>query len=234
MKLITLITIILLAINTNSQSIIVNYNLELLPPKGFESLSSDAKNLIYLMTKRVTDYEGQLIITQDRSYYQTITNLPLGDDSTVDVATSFTLNSNDKYYSKENIIYHITEKMITPVTLKYIQNVKWELLNEDAKLIKGIKCYKAVGTGLNIQGKETKVEAYYAPSFPYSYGPVGYLGLPGLILELKVEYIFYTLKDIEKLKKAKLIELPTEETMSLDVFRENLKRAESNLSNNKN
>jgi GLPGLI family protein len=52
------------------------------------------------------------------------------------------------------------------------------------------------------------VIAWYCPSIPYSFGPNGYSGLPGLILELQVRNVVYG---------ATQIELNTTETFEIDT-----------------
>lgn len=57
----------------------------------------------------------------------------------------------------------------------------------ETKKIDELECYKATklveySTSKGIQRKE--IIAWYCPKIPYSFGPKGYYGLPGLILEL--------------------------------------------------
>ncbi|MGY3793635.1 GLPGLI family protein [uncultured Aquimarina sp.] len=56
---------------------------------------------------------------------------------------------------------------------------EWELTNKVKKIDQYI-CYKAI-----LKNTDKKVEAWYTNKIKASYGPKGYYGLPGLILELK-------------------------------------------------
>jgi GLPGLI family protein len=49
---------------------------------------------------------------------------------------------------------------------------------------------------LGVIGKEVSkvVSAWYCPSIPYSYGPNGHFGLPGLIFELEDVGVLFALK----------------------------------------
>lgn len=70
----------------------------------------------------------------------------------------------------------------------------WKLTNEK-KIISGIECYKAT---IEIYGR--KWIAYYAPDYPFSFGPYKFGRLPGLIIELRDsnnEFIFTTKKIIK-------------------------------------
>ncbi len=69
---------------------------------------------------------------------------------------------------------------------------RWKMTDE-TRVINGKKCKKAVVRGL------LKIEAWYATDIPFSYGPLGYYGLPGLIVELETPSDIYTLKTFEYL-----------------------------------
>ncbi|WP_339833280.1 GLPGLI family protein [uncultured Flavobacterium sp.] len=85
----------------------------------------------------------------------------------------------------------------------------WLIYNE-SKIINGFTCYKSEYTlkSINRKGKEVKriVTAWFCPELPYSFGPNGYCGLPGLILELQDKNITYGVKKIEFKKNN--IEIP--------------------------
>ncbi len=94
---------------------------------------------------------------------------------------------------------------------------QWVLSNE-TKEIEGFLCYKATSENVvkNSEGVfRYPVIAWYCPKIPLSYGPNGYGGLPGLILELQVRNILYGVekinlnltppKTIPKMKKHKII-----------------------------
>lgn len=75
----------------------------------------------------------------------------------------------------------------------------WQILDE-SKEIMGYKCYKAIGEKIiiNDAGKFTdKIIAWFCPSIPLQYGPIGYGNLPGLIFELQTKKTLYGLKKIE-------------------------------------
>ncbi|MDT8346921.1 MAG: GLPGLI family protein [Flavobacteriaceae bacterium] len=94
-------------------------------------------------------------------------------------------------------------------------DLSWDLLPE-SKMIDGFLCYKAVTsyTTVNEAGSFIKkVIAWYAPNLPNPYGPAGFAGLPGLILELRDNKLLYYLKkisfkekyQIEKFEKGKIV-----------------------------
>lgn len=47
-----------------------------------------------------------------------------------------------------------------------------------------------------------EIEVWFTPELPYSFGPLGYNGLPGLILEMKRFEVTYKFKKIEQIDDA--------------------------------
>lgn len=75
----------------------------------------------------------------------------------------------------------------------------WTLTNESKK-IDGYLCYKAVNVDRVENGSDVfkhPIIAWYCPELPYSYGPIGYGNLPGLILELQVRNVVYGASKID-------------------------------------
>jgi len=74
---------------------------------------------------------------------------------------------------------------------------KW-ILTQDTKTIRGYLCYKATSTLVTKNSKGTfykPIAAWYAPKLSVPYGPKGYGGLPGLILQLtEGDFTFYVSK----------------------------------------
>ncbi len=81
----------------------------------------------------------------------------------------------------------------------HLDQKKWKLL-PDKKTINGHTCFKATKY-LPIDNKnQYKIEAWYTPDIPINHGPIGFGGLPGLIIKLKlsnVSEVSYILKSID-------------------------------------
>jgi len=114
--------------------------------------------------------------------------------------------SSDYYVdiSSKTIIYNSPESsMMGRKKDEYLIEKPMEtdwVLSGESKEINGILCYKATQTITYNNGVKdfTKVvTAWYAPSIPYSFGPNGYGGLPGLILELNDRFVTFGLKSIK-------------------------------------
>jgi GLPGLI family protein len=73
---------------------------------------------------------------------------------------------------------------------EYLINKKkiedWLITNE-SKIIDGNVCYKATATDIDYAGRgqnKFEISAWFCPKIPFSFGPVYYGNLPGLILEI--------------------------------------------------
>lgn len=58
----------------------------------------------------------------------------------------------------------------------------WKIEENSTKIVAGYKCIKATGTF-----RGSKVTAYFTKDLPYSAGPFKFFGLPGLILDVRVD-----------------------------------------------
>ncbi len=78
-------------------------------------------------------------------------------------------------------------------------DVKWKLINA-SKIINGYECYKAVTQTVTLGRKgeiKKDVVAWYSPAIPVSFGPIGFGGLPGLIIRLIYDNEVYTVEKID-------------------------------------
>lgn len=89
--------------------------------------------------------------------------------------------------------------------------IEWEISNE-IKVISNYTCYLATAIK-EVKGRKGiiryNVRAWYCPELTFSFGPIGYDGLPGLILELEINNEKYTAVKIKlNTKKDLKIEKP--------------------------
>ena len=91
------------------------------------------------------------------------------------------------------------------------------VLTKETKKINNYTCYKATTKFEVLAGSKPVVKnvvAWYCPELPYSYGPVGYGGLPGLIIELQENNNFYGIESLkinsnQKITPIKMYKLAT-------------------------
>lgn len=169
-----------------------------------------------------------------------------GDDHVMykDVKKKETIEVTD-FYSRT---FYIKDSLTTP---------KWEITQE-TKQIGNYLCIKAIqiipvskealesyekemekrnAKKTNfltpLQPKEKRIEAWFTPQIPIGHGPSRYHGLPGLILELKVDKeVFLATKIVLQSKELKPIEFPkVKKTLTQKEFAEMKKKKYESLQN---
>jgi GLPGLI family protein len=123
------------------------------------------------------------------------------------------------------------------IFLIHKSKVNWVLARDTLK-IDNYLCYKATTTQTieNSEGiHQLKVTAWYAPEISLPYGPDGFGGLPGLILQLENNGILTTVKRIEFLNNRTLkISSPTKGAkITEEEFNAIIKKRFENRNNNK-
>jgi GLPGLI family protein len=110
-----------------------------------------------------------------------------------------------------------------------ISGLNWELKKETKQIDKYL-CYKAITNYKIINSKGTfvkQITAWYAFDIPYRFGPKGYCGLPGLIIELNEDKVTYLVKkilfsddiiSINQLPKAKIITQKEIDEIAIDAM----------------
>ncbi len=90
------------------------------------------------------------------------------------------------------------------------KNFEWQITSE-SKTIDNFLCYKAIGfetiTNKKVGRVKKAIIAWFCPEIPYSYGPLHFGGLPGLILELQTQEAVFGLKNLT-LKDTKVEKMP--------------------------
>lgn len=158
----------------------------------FDIDATIVNNAIATTLKETSLINSTLLVRDNDAIY--FEEIELSSDLTDDHAFEIRrIISNEGY---QNIMYNVKTKKVTKHKFSLGTNFcvdmdfadqKWNI-TEESKMIDKYKCYKATlkkqvlskdgGTVLK------DITAYFSPELPLSLGPLGYCGLPGLILEL--------------------------------------------------
>lgn len=129
-----------------------------------------------------------------------------------DFASSFSEASSSFYTeANSNNKMRYENDFLGEFRFNYTEKTEWKLEN-DTKYIDNFLCLKATSEEIVVNSEGTfkhPIVAWYCPSIPFSFGPKGYIGLPGLILELQVRNITWGASKIELSKEDKIINKPT-------------------------
>lgn len=177
----------------------------------------------------------ELEFNNNASRYSMQPVLELEGDRTTAYAIIF-LNGNRVYYSsiRDNLKLTQVDMFGDNFIIKEKGNsFKWKTTTITKK-IGNYTCYKATAviSTTNSKGVFNKeVTAWFAPQIPFNFGPKGYGGLPGLILELEEGTLkYYATNVVIKSKENLKIVAPTNgKIVSVDEF----DQINQNLNNNR-
>ncbi|WP_432672633.1 GLPGLI family protein [Flavobacterium sp. SM2513] len=191
-----------------TNSVKVNYDLKIGYDEGFSN--DDVLKDYYAKTQRGAEFvHFNLEANKLASYFEMKETM---QSTEVDFATAFS-EASTSYYTESNS----NQKMryengyLGEFRVGYSEKTEWKLENE-TKYIDGFLCLKATSEQVVVRPEKTfkhPIIAWYCPSIPFSFGPNGFNGLPGLILELQVRNITWGATKIELSKEDKIIEKPT-------------------------
>jgi GLPGLI family protein len=110
-----------------------------------------------------------------------------------------------------------TYKILDDILVESNTQFNWELSSESKK-IDNFNCYKAICTisYLSKDGNKSNrvVTAWYCPEIRFNYGPNGFAGLPGLILELEYNKTKLVAKEIKLIQEEITINPPKEKIVT--------------------
>lgn len=170
--------------------------------------ASNSVNEIFNETiERLKDLSFELVFNKYESVFKVAKQLSQDYDNYY-VKSAIGIAGKGVYYSnfidKEKLIYKdfLGDEFLIEVPFN---DYNW-IITKDTKIISGYTCYKAT-----MEIKETdihpsgiKIVAWFTNELPAPFGPKGYGGLPGLILELNENNLSFLVSQIT-LSKAKVI-----------------------------
>lgn len=145
------------------------------------------------------------------------------DNTMADKLAKIISNYDDSYYSNNEKNLKVTNMQSKTFIVSSKKNkIKWKVFKESKK-IGNFLCFKATTiTSVNSQGEEkhNQIIAWYCPELNFNAGPLGYNGLPGVILELQIGKIIYYANEviIESEKLTKIIKPTKGEIMTQKEF----------------
>ena len=173
--------------------------------------SEDVKQTFVQLYEDVNHMKFELIFNKNISKFNFIDDL-----NSISSMSKAIVNTNTIFTeSKTNY------SLIGNNLLKTNPVYNWKIENT-TKLIGNLNCTKATCEIIFFSRKRNKevtktVEAWFCPSLPYSFGPYGYYGLPGIIVELNEGNKIYILEKID-LKFNEKIPIPNKKHITENEF----------------
>jgi len=164
-----------------------------------EMQHEQTRTMASMAAEAISDFEFQLLINDNESIFKQSKQLVRDDINPMlyELASGF-CSGNEVWYTKtDDLIKRIALLNTDPsIELTLDEKVQWEITNE-SKHIGEFKVLKATTTR-KLGSYLEEIEAWFAPKLPYSFGPLGYNGLPGLILEMHRGNVVFKLKEIQE------------------------------------
>jgi GLPGLI family protein len=237
MKNIIFLFVTLIGLITNSQNTygLATYGITRIDKEIPKEVSS-VKKMIQLMDEGLKNVEYELKFNSIVSTYSYIEKLNLESD-VIGTKLALTVAGGEgvKYVNLKS--KEVLKQMLIGadyfIVKSSLNDLKWILLNQ-TKIIEGYLCYGAE-TEVDVELKmgvisKQKITAWYTPKIPASFGPNGFGGLGGLILELNTPKMKTFLKTLKLKTKSLLIQKPIKgKLVSPKEFREIQKKIIFNL-----
>ncbi len=197
--IIALVSLVALACTcAYGQNLECKYTAVMKIPEDFVEIEDEStRNLVLSqLSKRVENFSMK--VSNGKYLFETL----LEEKSNTNImvvggaGTTIYMDMNEKVtVSQENILDR------TFLIREELEEYEWELVPETKEILE-MTCTKAV------LKSDTDIVAWFAPEIPVSFGPLGYYGLPGLIVELETPYNQYVLHEINLHRDALQIEAP--------------------------
>ena len=173
-------------------------NLELTKDKELEDLNED----ILRMKTNDTLVNYKLHFNTNESCFFVEPAILNGYDSSEQFSSMILVQPKHYIHKKDSIFkFYENHKLLGQYTIAMEKEARWTITKE-SKMINGFLCYKAITPFYNYGGwrdeeRHLDVTAWFAPQIPVPFGPNGYHGLPGLILEIHTKVNSFYTKNIK-------------------------------------
>lgn len=194
MKQIILLTTILLFSCKSNQSTSKNSEKEIevhyafkLQPKEKTERNDEVKKSVDEIVTQFKNLDFVLNCSKSKSSFELIENLKLKDSFAYKAAAISVSKNYRKYYADNDLkLKGYRDGEGKHVKLEH-GKPDWKITTE-SKMVNNYKCYKAtaIDSALNYKTNKYMIEnitAWFAPEVPYNFGPMGWDGLPGLVIE---------------------------------------------------
>lgn len=210
MKAYTILIFLLYYNYSNSQNNTITYNFKILEDK--QLLNNEVIGKMYREDMEGAKYLNFRLIFRDTIAKFENTQLTELDGKNVKGALNMSRCRKEIIVYKDSIYQNNAEGAFKENQYLIVEPIekKWNLTNESKKIDK-YTCFKATTEYIVVNSKGTFIHpviAWYCPEIPYQYGPAGYGGLPGMILELQERNNVFGAVKIELKTPSENIQIP--------------------------
>lgn len=196
------------------------------------------KNTLEILKKTEREFENlefKLIFNNEFTFFSVVKKLEKSNNTFIELAKTLSGYSGEIYVdNKKQLIIDVKDVMGKRYFIeKKIDDYNWKI-NKNKVNINGYDCFKAT-TILTTEGRngvqDIIISAWFTPEINLSYGPNGFSGLPGMIVQIQKGNIITYLSEINFQTNDKKIQLPTAETITSKDFNKMMKELNSTRGN---
>jgi len=186
--------------------------IEIIYVKAYKNFKDSTKS----SPKIMRNMEYRLLSNSKESRFEYIKSMQSDDDYQTNERFIGRGGGSGVYFKnlKEKIKLHQISGLDESTYLinEELNKFNWQLLKETKKIL-GYDCFKAVGEIVEYSYTRKKeihipIIVWYAPSIPLPFGPAGYDGLPGMVMESQMDSFYLIAKEIKFYDKALKIKRP--------------------------
>lgn len=183
--------------------------------KGEQMAKEGIADVVTKRERAMPRLKFKLEFTKSEALFKNISGMDSDFDNNVLSATRLALGAvggKGVFYTNltDDLIIHQHEYIELILLESKVSEIEWNL-EDEFKEIAGYKCQKATTkVYINSMNPNRKITAWFSKELPFSFGPIGQAGLPGLILGLERsdKYMYYA-DETTLLEKTKDITPPT-------------------------
>lgn len=175
--------------------------------KSEKAVNSKIQYLYQDLDEAILSLRFELLVDDENVIFKT-QDIIFKNERALKLAKTYT-NSTDEYYFniKDSISFFKKSFLNETFFIKNEEKFEWVITNE-TKTIDSLLCFKATTNRefkIKSNIKKIDIEAWFCPSIPISYGPKGFYGLPGLILQISDDKTKMLIEKISKQFKQYII-----------------------------
>jgi len=200
----------------------VYYTIKLKTPELSEINNQESKRKLSKLINDASDVEAILLFKGTEAVFKLVNKID--NDATKGAnLTKILGGNNDIYYYNylNNELIKYTESLGEPFIVE-IKKPDWKI-TQKTKVIGGYVCHMAVDK--NSKNKKSQDIAWFTNQLPVDFGPKGYVGLPGLILEIETSSFIISTNKIQLNQKIKIKKPNKGRRVSSDEYYKILKKS---------
>lgn len=159
------------------------------------------KKLMKSVEKELNQQSFILVLNKNKSLFNSEKRIDNQNQNLniLNIAKAMTYVNEEWFYNADKSYLQLNTKFMNkPLSVEFNELPEWRIEN-NTKAIGNYKVIKATTSRKFIGSKgvkEKEIEAWFCPDIPVPHGPMGAVGLPGLVIQLRLQNTIFTLDQV--------------------------------------